>query len=919
MTMKWTTTGFEDFSKGTLENGGQNLYVSKRGVLQRIFQYDIDGDGYPDLPFASSQSMHERPPVHLYSNITEKKEFSELPSGGTYTGIFADLHGTGYDDLILACQNNGTHTDITAVVYFGGPQGLSENYRMELPAPNAVDVAAGDFNGDGRQELIFVSDDKLRMFYQTEVGFSPADLVDYDVYAVSLAAGDLDGDGICDLVFKTKDGKVGIIFGSVQGLLTDGILWLGTQDQENGVAEGSSTAGMCASATQWRPGIISMRGRKCLFIVDGEDILLYRCNSDRSLELTDKLHCPGAVDAKAADLTGDGRTDLAVAVFTGRDEDAECRIYPGREDGLSDAYIPVSVKGAVSVTVAWLQGPKVIFCRTGETVEQDVGSPVYRVYREDETEKVMAEKVMEIMGGDCARILAGHPQGAADCDQIAVPNHKMNRLQGAENILIYLGGEDGYQPDRRLELPGRSAIDVTMCDVFDTGSPDVLVTNCSEDAMYLDEGTYIYTNGGNGVNPNRKVIVPTVRAHGCAIGDFRKFGYLDIAFGGFRNRELRIFHGGEDGYSLDRCTKILLGPDTEGYTPYRYRKGDPWTCGYSPEEEALIPEYGQVRWMLSADFNGDGWLDLFVSEITGSRSYIFWGGPEGFSRERMQALQSDGVASAAAADLNGNGYLDLILSQHMSTKKKVRHESYVTVYWGGPDGYQENRKMQLPASCANSVTVGDYNGNGQLDIYATSYNNGRCRDLLSFLYKNDNGRFHAANVQYLFNHSGCGCMSGDFNGDGYTDLAVACHKEYGNHCSHSFIFWGGPDGLSEDRKTVLPTVGPHGMSTVDPGNIRDRSDKEHYISQAKVLPAGTGVRSIRWEGICTSSSWVEVEIRAAAEEQALENREWIPVKPGEDLCDLKLNGVVQYRLALCAKCGCGTPRITAVTVEYGQI
>lgn len=98
-----------------------------------------------------------------------------------------------------------------------------------------------------------------------------------------------------------------------------------------------------------------------------------------------------------------------------------------------------------------------------------------------------------------------------------------------------------------------------------------------------------------------------------------------------------------------------MGPDREGYEPYHYKKGDPWTCGYTPEEEALIPEYGQVRWMLSADFNGDGWLDLFVSEITGSRSYILWGGPEGFSKARMQTLQCDGVASATAADLNGNG------------------------------------------------------------------------------------------------------------------------------------------------------------------------------------------------------------------------------------------------------------------------
>lgn len=917
--MKWITKGFEAFSKGTFGNGGQNLYVSKQGVLQRIFQYDINADGYPDLPFASSQSMHERPPVHLYKDIVNTETYLELPSGGTYMGIFSDLHGSGYDDLILACQNNGTHTDITSIIYFGGPEGLSENYRMELPAPNAIDVVAGDFNGDGKQELVFVSDDKLRMFYQSAVGFSPADLVDYDVNAVSLAAGDLDGDGICDLVIKRKDGRVGIIFGSVQGLQTADVLWIGSQRQENGVAEGSSTAGMAATATQWRPTVVSAMGYNLLFCVEGEDILLYRCDTNRELEVVHRLHCPNAVDIKLADLTDNGKLDLAVAVFTGRDEVAECRIYPGTEDGMFDSYIPVMVQGAVSVTIAQLQGPKVIFCRTGEVIEQEVASPVYRVYHDDQADTTIAEKIMEIMGGDCTRILAGKPQGPAENDQIAVPNHKMNRLQGAENILIYLGGKDGYQLDRRIELPGRSAIDTTMCDFFDNGSPDVLVTNCSEDAMYLDEGSYLYINDGSGVSPDRKIRIPTVRAHGCAIGDFRKSGYLDIAFGGFRNRELRIFHGSEEGYSLDRCTRILMGPDREGYEPYHYKKGDPWTCGYTPEEEALIPEYGQVRWMLSADFNGDGWLDLFVSEITGSRSYILWGGPEGFSKARMQTLQCDGVASATAADLNGNGYLDLILSQHMSTRKKVKHESYVTVYWGSPEGYQENRKMQLPASCANSVTVGDYHGTGNLDIYATSYNNGRCRDLLSYLYRNENGCFHAADVQYLFNHSGCGCVSGDFNGDGYTDLAVACHKEYGNHCSHSFVFWGGPDGLSETRKTVLPTVGPHGMSTVDPGNIMDRGDREYYVSETKVLPPETEVISVCWQGQCTSTSWVEIEVRAAKDQSLLEHVPWVAVEPGVDLRGMDLTGVIQYRLALCAKCSCGTPRITEVVVEYSKI
>ena len=227
--------------------------------------------------------------------------------------------------------------------------------------------------------------------------------------------------------------------------------------------------------------------------------------------------------------------------------------------------------------------------------------------------------------------------------------------------------------------------------------------------------------------------------------------------------------------------------------------------------------------------------------------------------------------------------------------------------------------MQLPASCANSVTVGDYSGSGWLDIYATSYNNGRTRDLLSYLYKNDHGSFHIRDVQYLFNHSGSGCVSGDFNGNGYTDLAVACHKEYGNHCSHSFIFWGGPEGLSEDRKTVLPTVGPHGMSTVDPGNILDRGDAEYYVSPVKRLPEGISVRSIAWEGVCTSTSWVELAMRCAENEAALQDAKWIPVKAGDDLTHLHLIGFVQYRLNLCAHCGCGTPRIKRVAVKLQNL
>lgn len=154
--MKWEKRGFDAFSLGKPGNGGQNLYISANGVLQRIFNYDVNGDGYPDLLFANSQSMGERPPVYIYDSPLTSEKYAELPSGGSYDGIMADLNGDGYEDLVIACQNNGTHSDITAIIYYGSKYGLSEKYRVELPAPDSTGVASGDFNGDGKPDLAFI-------------------------------------------------------------------------------------------------------------------------------------------------------------------------------------------------------------------------------------------------------------------------------------------------------------------------------------------------------------------------------------------------------------------------------------------------------------------------------------------------------------------------------------------------------------------------------------------------------------------------------------------------------------------------------------------------------------------------------------------------------------------------------------------
>ncbi|MEX1021291.1 MAG: hypothetical protein WDZ49_16640, partial [Litorilinea sp.] len=79
---RWITQGFKDFRVGTFGNGGQNLYVSQAGVLQRIHQYDFNNDGHLDLIFCNSQNHWERAATTVFDDILHAAPATELPAPG---------------------------------------------------------------------------------------------------------------------------------------------------------------------------------------------------------------------------------------------------------------------------------------------------------------------------------------------------------------------------------------------------------------------------------------------------------------------------------------------------------------------------------------------------------------------------------------------------------------------------------------------------------------------------------------------------------------------------------------------------------------------------------------------------------------------------------------------------------------------
>ena len=896
---------FEDFQKGKFGNGGQNIYCSKKGVLQRIFNYDVTGTGYPCIPVANSHGMGERPPIRILTEEGNGFTESFLPSEGSYEACVCDLTGDGFDDLVIACQNNGTHTDTCGIIYHGSSKGLTVDYREELPAADSLSVCAGRFSGR-KPEICFIRSEGLRIFPQDESGFDAVTFTDLDIQAVTGACADLDGDGYDDLYLRLADGTLLVLWGSANGLSKENATVVGHTKEEPEAARGT-TALRRGHSSGWRCAILSLNGEKYLF-AGGDSASFYTCDRDRNLKEAFTLPCGHVIHAVSGDFTGKGKDDLVILRSESLDEETDSYFYAG--GNVSTEPTIFKTRSVLSGTYAALKQGPLLCAAQGRTSETHTVSQQLISFGSGKPEVVTVFEAFEP-----SRILSGKFNGQ-DTQLVAV-DHEAGGYLGKEKTRLYLGGDWEFGEEHMIELEGSAAVDMHLCDLNDDGKTDVLITNCSENNPVGDPGSYIYYQDENGFSVKNRFILPTVRSHGSAIGDFRHSGYLDIATGGICNREIRIFRGGPDGYSKERMDRIIIGPQTEGYAPSVgnvFQDDSIWPEG----EKELAWSYGEVRWMFTADFNGDGWLDLFVGTHDLPYALIYFGGPDGFSPDRCQKLNAPGAINCTVADLNKNGYPDLIISHHYIKTKKAYYESYLSIYWGGPEGYSDSRKTMLPTHCANAVTAGDFNGNGWLDLYATCYNNGRTRDLLSYVFVNDHGHFNYRNNYTLFNHSGSGCIAGDFNGDGYTDLVIASHKELGNHRSNSVIFYGGPDGLKQDRCTLLPSVGPHGLSTVHPGNLLDKGPKEYYESEALSVPEGAAAAKLSAAAQYHGKGTLEVQWKFAETEEALKGAGWGEILSNEEEIRIPEGGMkyASYRLALCAPCSAGNVRVTEVTASF---
>lgn len=191
---------------------------------------------------------------------------------------------------------------------------------------------------------------------------------------------------------------------------------------------------------------------------------------------------------------------------------------------------------------------------------------------------------------------------------------------------------------------------------------------------------------------------------------------------------------------------------------------------------------------VAADFDGDGWRDLYVT--ADGANALLWNNGDGTFQEGAAAA---GVAAAewnsasAVSDLNGDGLPDLFVAAYIDLENTVENPvgAFPQDYFGLPDrlyinnGDRTFREVSEEAGLVREerglgALFSDLDGDGDVELYIA--NDGQPNRLYSAESADTELGFTMIDLSLSAetgdSGSGMGVTGGDYNGDGLFDLFV---------------------------------------------------------------------------------------------------------------------------------------------------
>ncbi len=339
------------------------------------------------------------------------------------------------------------------------------------------------------------------------------------------------------------------------------------------------------------------------------------------------------------------------------------------------------------------------------------------------------------------------------------------------------------------ELSGIAAtsygMGVATADVNNDGWVDLYVTNFGNNQLFLNQGDGTFSEA-----PIPKTSLPRWSVS-AAFLDYDRDGWLDLFVGNYINFSFSYTKActGSTG-EVDYCGPLSFDP-----VPDRlFRNQGDGSFRDTSAPARVAQEYNGTLGVVAADFNADGWIDIYVAND--QRPNHLWINQKNgtFSNEAVLAgcaFNKDGKVESSmgvdAADFDNDGDEDLFMT-HLQKETN-------TLYLNDGTGWFEDRSSRTKLATPSVPFTGygtaflDYDNDGWLDVMAL---NGHVATLEALAKLNDpyplhqrnqlfrnlgDGRFedvtHRAGKDFELSEVSRGGAFGDIDNDGDTDVLVA--------------------------------------------------------------------------------------------------------------------------------------------------
>ncbi|HSD46184.1 MAG TPA: FG-GAP-like repeat-containing protein [Pyrinomonadaceae bacterium] len=632
-------------------------------------------------------------PGAVTSSFSVKQDFAA--GVGPVSVVVGDLNGDGKLDLIVANFNANNLAVLLNTTLPGAVAASFADKQDVATSEGPIYVTSGDLNRDGKPDLAVVNllvNTVSVLLNNTPPGatvasFAPKQDFGTEDGPLSVALGDLNGDGKLDLATANFNS------GTVSVLL-------------NTTAPGNATASFS--------GIQEF--------VTGD----------------------GAAFVTMGDLNGDGRLDLATANFVLNTvsvllnttaSGAAAASFTARKEIATDT-------GPIFVTTADVNGDGKSDLAVANFNSNDVSVLLNNTAPGSLTASFVAKQ--DFATGNAPLFIAVNDLNGDGTLDLAVANLNSSTVSVLLNTVDPAGSALGFSARQDLDT-GPGPRSVALGDVNGDGKPDVAVADVGANAVSVLLNTTAPGAAISAFAPKQDVATGT-NPVSVTTGDLNSDGQLDLAVANINSNTI----------------SVLLNNTAPGAA----------TPNFSAKQDLATSD--NPLFVTASDLNGDGKLDLVVANLVSTVSVLLNTTTPGATSiafaDKQDFPTGDGPRFVSVADFNGDGKHDLAVANLNSNTVAVLLNTTVP----GADVVTFGPLHDFPVGIRPiSIAVGDLNGDGKPDMAVANILTNTVSVLLNTTIPGATAASFSARHDFATNFTPSSISAGDLNGDGRLDVAVA--------------------------------------------------------------------------------------------------------------------------------------------------